>query len=118
MQWYTTADITGETGQLKRHDTLATYLPTEEKNIWVESKIDSNINAAGVVLSSLLSGFPKDNFTSTPLGNTLIVLETNGDKDTASTYPNISEYRHINLIIGGYDWAIMLHGEDEIILFD
>ena len=118
LQWYSAVDITGERGGLRKHDALAAELPRGEKNIWVEAEIDSNINAAGVVLSSLLSGFSKDNFATTPLGNVLVVLEMDGQKESVVVYETVNKYLDAKRLMGGYDWAIMIHKEEEIILFD
>ena len=95
------------------HDKLAQDLRRMEGVIWVESDNASGISAAGVVLSSLLQGESTDKFPAVPSGD-LVVLNQGSVLNFGPIHQALSELSTKIDLVGGYDWAIVLHPEETV----
>ncbi|MEC7987887.1 MAG: hypothetical protein VX278_22155, partial [Myxococcota bacterium] len=58
-----------------------------------------------------------NSFPAAPSGN-LIVLTEKGIQDFGAVEDAVSTIPTDMLLVGGYDWAIMLHSEEEIKLLE
>ena len=100
------------------HDTFAKKAINIQGKIWMEGQNSVDIYAPGVVLSCVLSGMDSRRFSNTPMGSTLVVLQSYSDMRIFEEYPKTGRDIEVSTLNGGYDWATVLFPEEEVTLFE
>ena len=107
--WFSSADIVGHQNQIQRHDKAARSIQKYAYPIWMESSEGSSIFVPGVGLSSILSGFSADYYTTEP-GAVLYIFSKQG-------IPIPKDYNRMMEGVdwgGGHDWATSIYASERV----
>ena len=101
------AKIIGVRGGAHLHDRLAREILQKEGVFWFAEPERSHVYPAGIGLSSILSGYSIDRFSSSPT-NEIIVLRDN----TFAIMP--ASNVEISKLSAGHDWAITIFSSQNV----